>query len=148
VTVICCRFAQSETTKGGRNLSVTAGDKPQMPRIDRVGYSPADHDSMFFITVSAPLGAQALAAIWCEREIGEIAELPGSNKFRWFEWATISSVVSAMIAAVILVLKLQSDHIIPTGKRPLDIDHLTAVMKGALTVSHQRYPTQGSCWYR
>ena len=81
---------------------------------------------------SVPLGVQARVAIWCEREIGEIAELPESNKFRWFEWATISGVVSAMIAAVILVLKLQSDHIIPTEKRPLDIDHLTAVMKGAL----------------
>src|SRR5262249_5079029 len=42
-----------ETTKGDRDLSVTASDKSQMPRFACIGYSPAGHDSIFFITCGA-----------------------------------------------------------------------------------------------
>jgi hypothetical protein len=48
---LSCRV---EPTKGIRDLTVTASDKSQMPRIDRIGYSPAGHDSMFFIQGGAP----------------------------------------------------------------------------------------------
>ena len=49
-------FMRGGTTKGVRDLSVTAGDKSEMPWIDPHGYPPAGHDTMFFIPGGAPCG--------------------------------------------------------------------------------------------